>query len=242
MSDDEMKMSEESPGSHPPAGGEEKVAASREAPEAAAGAESAVQAGFPPGGSMAGSTTAKGGRFKGWISGHRMLAGIIAGLLIALLLGGVFAIGYVVAKPEGREAEGPDGRTPLRQRLEERKLRSVPSPTPRDEEMALPWLPGGYMDEVMDEISAKLGISTDDLLDEMRGGKSIAEIAKEKGVSSDDLVEAAAAKIREVADRLSSEGEIGSKRAERIKSNAEDLAKRLIERERGRLRGGLPLE
>jgi len=89
---------------------------------------------------------------------------------------------------------------------------------------------GESYDEIASVIAAKLGISVDDLEDEIADGKTIAEIAETKGVSTEDLTAAVAAKISEIADKLAADGEITTQQAENIKSNAEVMASRLIER------------
>ena len=44
------------------------------------------------------------------------------------------------------------------------------------------------MDKVFDAVADKLGMSKDDLMGELRSGKSLTEVAEAKGMSKDDLL------------------------------------------------------
>ncbi len=163
----------------------------------------------------------------GWFRRHKVLAGILAGLIIAALLGGMFAIGYVVGKPDEKEGERglpprwgvrEDGWPTPRERLREM----------RDElrdEIGRWWgILAESRKELVEFIAGQLGISVDQLRDELRGGKSVADLAEEKGRSPEELVDSLAAKIEELADKLAAEDEIPPYLAEAVKDHSEALA------------------
>ena len=50
----------------------------------------------------------------------------------------------------------------------------------------------GHMRQVLSSAADKLGMSQDDLMQDLKSGKSLADIAQSKGVSRDDLVAAVA--------------------------------------------------
>jgi len=204
-------MMEENKG--PAAGGQEMPASS--APDSGAAGSSAA--------SPQVTAVSRGGSTGNWFARHKVLTGVVAGLLAAMLLGGMFAIGYAVGKPEGKRRveitlperlpprDLPQRRAPLRERVGERL-----------EELQ------DYRGELKEMVASELGISVEELEDELAGGKSVAELAEDKGVSTEELIERLAAKIEEMADRLVSEGKISESRGERIKDRSDALASLLV--------------
>lgn len=89
-----------------------------------------------------------------------------------------------------------------------------------------------YREEIEDAIAAELGISGDELRDEIADGKTVEDIAEEKGVASEDLEAAVADEIGEIADELAADGEITDEQAENMKDEAQTLAERFIRRGR----------
>ncbi len=196
-------------------------------PDVAAG-EGSPAAAVPQSGDT-GSAKPQGG-IKGWFATHKMLAGAGIGILAALLVVGIFFIGYFVGKP----CKEPDRRVPARQfqymEPQEPDLRSVPSPGRGEDGRGRLDLLIEFRDEVDEVVAGLLSISTGELQEEIEAGKTIAEIAEEKGVSSEDLKAAVVAEIGAIADQLAADGEIGDAQAENIKSNAKLMAERYIER------------
>lgn len=164
------------------------------------------------------------GGFSGWIGRHKLLAGIAIGVLVVSLLGGMFAIGYAVGRPEEKPEAGP---LPGRPRSWREERPAVPPETFRDRR-GVPHGETGILGQTRDEldefIATKLGVSVDDLRDQLVAGKTVADLAKEKGVSVEELVTSVASKIEEIADRLASEKKITLSQAEVMKSRAESLA------------------
>ena len=194
------------------------------------------------------SITASAGSLKdegakvGWsrklFDNHKILLGVEAGVLAVLLIVGIFTIGYFVGKPDEKQQK----RAPNQQLQSQEPIRpdqrSAPSPGRGGGGSERFGILGQYSDEIEGTIAEKLGISADDLRDEIENGNTIIEIAEEKGVSTEDLTASVAAKISEIIGELAADGEITAARAEEIKSDAEDIASRLIER--GHLRAGMP--
>ncbi|MDY6795480.1 MAG: hypothetical protein SWK76_09425 [Actinomycetota bacterium] len=80
----------------------------------------------------------------------------------------------------------------------------------------------GNRQEVQTVIAVTLGITTDELRDEMREGKTIADIAAERGASTEEIAEAATARIYELIDGAVAEGDLDADTAEDIKSRVPD--------------------
>jgi hypothetical protein len=168
------------------------------------------------------------GKFKMWFTGHKLLAGVVVGVLTVLLLGGMFAIGYVVGKPGGQHVQ----RLLQRQALPRDQVHpSLPLMPHQTRKGAMPgWFGvlGEYRDELESEIADELGISVDDLRDDIERGKAISDLAEERGISPEDLIKSLAAKIEEIADKLAADEKITAERAENIKSDAEDIASMMV--------------
>ena len=190
--------------------------------KAAAAGTGPMRAASPP-------DSASSGRSANWFGRHKLLSGIAVGILAAVLLGGMFAIGYAVGRPE-------DGRPQMRSLRQERlwrEMRANPPETPlrkfREERLGRLETLMACRDDLADFLAGELGLSAEAFREEMASGKTVADLAEEKGVSTDDLAKSVAAKIEEVADRLAAEGEITSAQAERIKSRAASLASILVQ-------------
>lgn len=172
---------------------------------------------------------ASSGRSASWFGRHKLLSGIAVGILAAVLLGGMFAIGYAVGRPE-------DGRPQVRLPRQEglwREMHANPPHAPllkfREERLGRLETLMACRDELAHFLAGELGLSGEAFWEEMASGKTVADLAEEKGISTDDLAKSVAGKIEEVADRLATEGEITSAQAERIKTRAALLASILVQ-------------
>ncbi len=188
---------------------------------------------------VGGEPRATGDGHLGWFRRHRVMAAVLAGLVTFALLGGMFALGYAVGKPDG-ERPAPAGPVHGRPWTETGPNHPYPRLRERGE------IPRERVDllrssrrELLEVAASELGISVEDLEERLEEGASIAEVAEEKGVSAEDLVDSLASRIREIADRLASEGKINESRAEAVKSRAEALASLFVHGGLQGLRGPL---
>jgi len=201
--------------------------------DAAADAGHPAAAAMPPGG-YPGSAKPQGGGIGRWIAGHKIAAGVAVGAMVVALMVGMFFIGYAVAKP----CHEPDRRVPVQEFQQPMQqppgMQSTPTPGPGEGRRGRLDVFSEFREEIEDVIAAELGITGDELRDEIEGGKTIAEIAEEKGISSEDLTAAVAAEIVRIADELAADGEISDAQVENIKDQADVLAERFVERGYGR--------
>jgi hypothetical protein len=206
--------------------GEVAVEEGQEAPAHAA----APDVETPPEGGGPGVSADKGGGIGGWFASHRMLTGVGIGIMAVVLIVAAFSVGYAVGRPDG----GPAEAVPFRQvRLPEPErgdLHAAPTPDSGGAGRGRLDILVESRGELMEVIAAELGVSTDELQDELTEGKTIAEVAEEKGASTDDLTATVAAKIGDIAEELAADGEISAQQAEKIKAGAEEAASRLMER------------
>jgi N-acyl-D-aspartate/D-glutamate deacylase len=80
------------------------------------------------------------------------------------------------------------------------------------------------------EAAKAIGISEDELVDQLKDGKSIADVAKAKGKDPADVVDAIVAKMSERIDQAVKDGKVdGDEAAERRKDFA-DAAERIVNR------------
>jgi len=82
----------------------------------------------------------------------------------------------------------------------------------------------------MDAAAAKLGMTTQDLMTELRSGKTLADVAKEKNVGTDDLKAAIVAAVTTQIDQAVTDGKLTQAQAEQLKSKLDsqiDLNKSL---------------
>jgi polyhydroxyalkanoate synthesis regulator phasin len=70
----------------------------------------------------------------------------------------------------------------------------------------------------MDAAAAKLGMTTQDLMTELRAGKSLADVAKEKNISADDLKAAIIAAVTTQIDQAVKDGKLTQTQADQLKS------------------------
>ncbi|MFP5218906.1 MAG: hypothetical protein ACLGIG_04105 [Actinomycetes bacterium] len=89
----------------------------------------------------------------------------------------------------------------------------------------------------LDVAADKLGMSTDDLVADLRSGKSLADVAGEKGVSVEDLTAALEAEAVEHIDAAVAEGRLTQAEAEEKKAALDEHLARAVQREGGRGRG-----
>jgi len=201
-------------------------------PETAAGEGAVPEAAAVPPGGYPGAVKPQGGGIRRWYAGHKILTGVGIGVLTVALIVGVFFIGYAVGKP----CNEPDRRLPMQQFQQPMQqdmqpdMQQAPLPGPGGDGQGRLDVLIEYREEIEDVAAAQLGISSDELRDEIEDGKTIAEIAEEKGVSSEDLTAAVAAEIGEIADELAADGEITDAQAENMKDQADVLAERFVER------------
>lgn len=165
-----------------------------------------------------------GGRPGGWFGRHKVLTGVLAGLVTIALLGGMFAIGYAVGRPNRKEPVPavPGYGRPWR---ESRPLQ--PYPRPREQMETRPERTRVLQearDELLELAASELGMSPGELEDRLEDGETLADLAEEKGLSTEELVDTLASRIEEIADRLASEGTLTASQAEAVKSRAEAMA------------------
>lgn len=176
---------------------------------------------LPPAEGQPGTT---GGRLSGWFRRHRVLAGVLAGLAAIALLGGMFAAGYAVGKPDRKE---PVPTAPGYERPWRKSRPFQPYQRPRENMENIPRradILRQARDELLELAASELGISPEDLEDRLEDGESIADVAEEKGLPVEDLVKKLSSRICEIADRLVSEGSLTEYQAETVKERSEALA------------------
>jgi uncharacterized protein YidB (DUF937 family) len=77
--------------------------------------------------------------------------------------------------------------------------------------------------EALDAAAKKLGMTTQDLMKELRGGKTLADVAKEKNVSTDDLKAAVVAAVNAQVDKAVADGKLTKDQADKIKAQMEEM-------------------
>jgi uncharacterized protein YidB (DUF937 family) len=70
----------------------------------------------------------------------------------------------------------------------------------------------------LDAAATTLGLSTDELLTEMRAGKTLGQLADEKGVNRDALVEAIKDALKQQVDKAVEEGRLTQEKADELKA------------------------
>ncbi len=168
-----------------------------------------------------------------------MLVSFLAGMAVLALLGGMFAIGYAVGKPDGKK---PGPAEPGLERPWGEYRRFEPRPRPRERAETLPRrveIMREAREELLELAASELGLSAAELEDRLEEGATIADMAREKGVSTEGLVDKLASRIGEIADRLASEGTITESQAEAVKSHAEAMASLFVHAGPRALRGPL---
>ena len=77
----------------------------------------------------------------------------------------------------------------------------------------------------------EIGVSTSDLRDARKDGKSIAQVAQDHGKSEGDVVNAIVKAATADVDQAVKDGKLDSQKADQIKTNLPDRAKTLVERQ-----------
>ena len=114
-----------------------------------------------------------------------------------------------------------------RQRIED----FVNSPLPTRHGPALPqaaWAGPFAGAEKLDAAAKALGITTDDLRTALRGGKSIADVAKDKGVDVNKVIDALVADAQARIDEAKNGGKITPAQADRLQTNLKDRITALV--------------
>jgi DNA-directed RNA polymerase specialized sigma subunit len=87
------------------------------------------------------------------------------------------------------------------------------------------------LEDAVQAAAKEIGVSTNDLKDARKSGKSIAQVAQDHGKSVDDVVNAVVKAATSDVDQAVKDGKLDSQRAEQIKKNLPDRAKTLVERQ-----------
>jgi hypothetical protein len=74
-----------------------------------------------------------------------------------------------------------------------------------------------------DAVAQKLGMTTQDLMTELRGGKTLADVAGEKKVSTDDLKAAMVAAVNAQIDKAVADGKLTKDQADKIKAQVDKM-------------------
>ncbi len=77
----------------------------------------------------------------------------------------------------------------------------------------------------------EIGVSTSDLKDAHKNGKSIAQVAQDHSKAVDDVVNAIVKAASADVDQAVKDGKLDSQKADQIKKNLPDRAKELVNRE-----------
>ena len=77
----------------------------------------------------------------------------------------------------------------------------------------------------------EIGVSTNDLKDAHKNGKSIAQVAQDHGKSADDVVDAIVKSATSDIDQAVKDGKLDAQKADQIKKNLPDRAKELVNRQ-----------
>jgi transposase-like protein len=85
------------------------------------------------------------------------------------------------------------------------------------------------LQDAVQAAAKEIGVSTNDLKDARKNGKSIAQVAQDHGKSVDDVVNAVVKAATADVDQAVKDGKLDSHRADQIKKNLPDRAKTLVE-------------
>jgi ribosomal protein S20 len=86
----------------------------------------------------------------------------------------------------------------------------------------------------------EIGVSTTELKDARKDGKSIAEVARDHDKSVDQVVDAIVKAVTSDIDQAVKDGKLDSQRADQVKKNLPDRVKDLVNREPRRGRSSTP--
>lgn len=91
----------------------------------------------------------------------------------------------------------------------------------------------GYrvLKDAVQAAAKEIGVSTNDLRDAHKHGKSIAQVAQDHGKSADDVVNAIVKAATADVDQAVKDGKLDAQKADQIKQNLPDRAKTLVDRQ-----------
>ena len=89
------------------------------------------------------------------------------------------------------------------------------------------------LEDAAQAAAKEIGVSTSDLKDARKNGKSIAQVAKDHDKSVDDVVNAIVKAATADVDQAVKDGKLDSQKADQIKKKLPDRAKELVNREPG---------
>jgi ribosomal protein S20 len=91
----------------------------------------------------------------------------------------------------------------------------------------------GYevLKDAVQAAAKEIGVSTSELRDARKNGKSIAQVAQDHGKSVDDVVNAVVKAATSDIDQAVKDGKLSSQKADQIKKNLPDRANQLVNRE-----------
>lgn len=92
--------------------------------------------------------------------------------------------------------------------------------------------------EMLSTAASTLGMTVDDLRGELRSGKTLADVAKEKGVSTDKLVDALVAAAGQRIDQAVAAGKLDATKASQMKQKLSERITSLVQQGRGSRPGG----
>jgi flagellar hook-basal body complex protein FliE len=93
-------------------------------------------------------------------------------------------------------------------------------------------------EQKFDAAAKALGITTDELRSALRGGKTIADIAKDKNIDVNKVIDAMVAAAQARMDEAKANGKITPAQADRLKSEVKDRITRIVNGEGGGAPGG----
>jgi uncharacterized protein YidB (DUF937 family) len=89
------------------------------------------------------------------------------------------------------------------------------------------------LQSIVNSVASELNLSPSDILDQLKQGKTLAEIADAQGVSRDDLKSTITTSVGEAVDKAVSDGTLTQDRADQIKSWLSDNLDKIIDSTRG---------
>jgi ribosomal protein S20 len=89
----------------------------------------------------------------------------------------------------------------------------------------------GFRKDAVQAAAKSIGISTDDLKQAVKGGKSIAQVAKDHDKAPDDVVNAIVNAVKSDIDQAVKDGTLDAQRADQIKSKLPDRVTKLVNHE-----------
>lgn len=91
----------------------------------------------------------------------------------------------------------------------------------------------GYqvLKDAVQAAAKEIGVSTSELRDARKSGKSIAQVAQDHGKSADDVVNAVVKAVTSDIDQAVKDGKLDSQKADQIKKNLPDRVTQLVNRQ-----------